>query len=83
MQTERTLTTELIPEEMKKAEMLWWKKVQEDSYSKELNCLNNNATIDNMSTIYQLSPFVDADGIMRMKGRLQYATKFEEEIRFL
>ena len=52
------------------AKELWFKKVQCDSFSEELHQLLSSKHISKSSSLYQLSPFVDEKGIIRMKGRI-------------
>ncbi|XP_055601798.1 uncharacterized protein LOC129750780 [Uranotaenia lowii] len=42
-------------------------------YEKEMSCLTTNKLIPSSSTLLTLNPFVDSDGLMRVRGRIQAA----------
>lgn len=57
------------------------KSVQTD-YFEEMEHLKMQKGIPPNSVIYKLNPFLDAKGIMRVGGRLQYCTSLEYEERY-
>lgn len=49
--------------------------VQHSVYASEINTLNSNSTVSNKSSIRNLNPFLDGNGILRVGGRLQNSLK--------
>ena len=49
------------------------KNVQRESYSEEIQCLQNNRPLSKSSDIRALSPFLDDNGLIRVGGRLEKA----------
>jgi len=74
------VTIAITPEEVKNAETFLFKQAQEDSYGHEMNNLKGpdgdlkKFLVLESSSIRQLRPFIDEDGIMRVSGRLVNAT---------
>ena len=69
---------ELSPDEIKEAEKLWVQQAQKDSFQDEVEQLQKAKMSGarprktcRRSTVKQLSPFLDEDGIIRVGGRLQ------------
>lgn len=56
--------------DINEAKKLWYKKVQYDTYNKEIRDLKKTGFVKKSSQIYQLSPFVNEEGILCMKGRI-------------
>lgn len=52
------------------AKEIWYKKVQSDSYEDEMRQLLASKFVSESSKLYQLSPFIDDNGTIRMKGRI-------------
>lgn len=72
--------TYLSTEELRRAKLIFIKQSQEESYSYEINDLKNNLKISKKSSIIALNPFLDADGILRVGGRLEHANlEFSEK----
>ena len=71
----------MVPKEYDAAENLWWKKTQLDSYSKELGHLQAGKMLSKTSRLYQLSPSLNSDGILRIQGRLNLVTAAEEGVK--
>lgn len=66
---------ELSVIEVEAAESIYLRKGQEESFSADLKC------IDKKSRLYSLSPFIDEEGILRVKGRCDSAVESLEGIR--
>ena len=49
------------------------KSVQEQSYHEELASLAEGCSVSQRSSIFRLSPFIGDDGLLRVKGRLQFS----------
>ena len=47
--------------------------VQKESYEKERNALSQGKPLPRCSSLRKLDPFSDADGLLRIKGRLQHS----------
>ncbi|XP_045473952.1 uncharacterized protein LOC123680207 [Harmonia axyridis] len=74
--------SELLPDEVDRAEKLWFKLVQEACFREEIRSLKNKKPVDKTSRLYKLSPMLDSEGIVRINGRIGesedicYETKF-------
>lgn len=71
-------TGPLTAAETEEAEMYWIRQAQRESFSEEVTALKQNRTIATTSKIAQLRPFLDESGVMRVTGRLQFASEPEE-----
>lgn len=60
----------LTASELKEAEGLLVKKVQWEAFADEISQLSNGEPIKKDNKLIPLSPFLDNDGVLRMKGRL-------------
>lgn len=47
--------------------------VQKGSYEKEMNALSQEKSLPRCSSLRKLDPFLDSNGLLRIKGRLQYS----------
>lgn len=47
------------------------KLMQAECYSKEIHCLRIKQPVPKTSSIFQLDPFLDSEGVLRVTGRLQ------------
>jgi hypothetical protein len=59
----------LEPADIRTAEESWWKWAQQQDYAHEIKQLKKGKPLT--SDLYKFSPFLDTDGILRMKGRRQ------------
>ncbi|XP_075150621.1 uncharacterized protein LOC142224719 [Haematobia irritans] len=66
-------TTYLIATEIDQADREICKWVQLEHFSDEINCLRHGKPISKRSSIYKLVPYLDVDGLLRVKGRLDEA----------
>ena len=55
---------------LKQAEFFVVSQVQQECFSKEIQCLKNNSSLPTSSPLIPLSPFLDDEGILRVGGRL-------------
>ena len=62
----------LTPVELRNAELICFRKAQQDAFAKELFALNNGKAIRKDSHLIKLTPFLDSDGLIRVGGRLQH-----------
>jgi hypothetical protein len=51
------------------AEKLWIKRVQQQHFAPEIKSLVQKSSVSHQSSIYSLSPFLDDEGILRIRGR--------------
>jgi hypothetical protein len=59
--------------ELEGAERAIVRYIQNQTYSKEIHCLSQGQKIPAQSTIHQLQPVLDDEGILRVGGRLRFA----------
>jgi len=64
----------LTPEELIKAEEVWWRKVQSDTFEEERDQLSNGLRVQKGSKLKSLSPYLDQFGVLRVSGRLEKST---------
>ncbi|XP_064486080.1 uncharacterized protein LOC135398624 [Ornithodoros turicata] len=69
----RRRTGQLTSEELTPAEIYWITNVQRDSFAKDIAKLRSSEPLGPDSTICNLSPYLDNDGILRVGGRLQFS----------
>ena len=62
---------ELCSVELKDAERMLYKQTQREAFAEEIDRLSSGLPVAKRSSLVRLSPFLDEEGIMRMKGRLQ------------
>ncbi|XP_062558025.1 uncharacterized protein LOC134222898 [Armigeres subalbatus] len=76
----RSTVATLKKEELQKAEIVLWKQVQFDSFPDEMSVLTKNIQLEpgqsmekisKSSQLYKLSPVLDAEGVLRVRGRLE------------
>ena len=73
IQTNRVKIPAILPSEIAAAEVLWWKKSQADSYPEEIGAMMSANAFPKASRLAQLSPILDKNGILRMRGRIRSA----------
>lgn len=57
-------------DDIHQAEMLWYRKVQFDCYAQELHDLKTKGYVKKSSCLYALSPFIDDNNLICMRGRI-------------
>ncbi|ODM87348.1 Pro-Pol polyprotein, partial [Orchesella cincta] len=65
-----TMKGPLTCEELKEAELLWIRNIQQSSFKREIKSLSNSEELHRASSLKQLTPFIDSDGLLRASGRL-------------
>ncbi|XP_070138797.1 uncharacterized protein [Drosophila bipectinata] len=63
---------------------LWWSgpdSIQQEAFSHELSKLRANKSLSKSNKLSQLSPFIDAQGILRVRGRLRNALQLTTQQR--
>lgn len=68
----------LRTDELISARNVWLRVVQREYYASEIMNLENDKPIHKRSTLLTLSPFLDKNKILRVRGRLMYAQKTDE-----
>lgn len=67
------LTGDLSLNELCEAKVKLLCVVQREVYWEEYCCLKSGQSVSSKSSIFTLSPFPDAVGLMRVQGRLQFS----------
>ncbi|XP_041986627.1 uncharacterized protein LOC121738548 isoform X1 [Aricia agestis] len=65
--------TYLTLQDLKRATNMLIKQVQQEYFFKEISHLQNGESLNNKSQILNLNPILDADGILRVGGRLKHS----------
>ncbi|CAG9813428.1 unnamed protein product [Phaedon cochleariae] len=78
---EITYSKELTVAEIEEAEKKCLEKSQIDSFQEEIIQLKNKERVDTISRIFQLSPFLDTDNLLKMHSRINNAQCLEESVR--
>lgn len=63
----------MLPEELDKAMLFWVRTIQQHEFFGEINALQEQKPIPRNSQILSLNPFIDADGLLRVGGRIHKA----------
>lgn len=70
----------LQQEELRAAELVLWRQAQREGFPEEVRILEKNLRrnaskerIKKSSTLYKMTPVMDTEGVMRVRGRLQQA----------
>ncbi|XP_036346973.1 uncharacterized protein LOC118756307, partial [Rhagoletis pomonella] len=64
---------ELNSAELAKAEMKILRQVQFESFSDEIHAIKQKKCLPKSSFLYQLTPFIDDDGLLKVNGRIDAA----------
>lgn len=76
------LEKELSPNDISKAEIYVFHKIQNDCYENEIKCLRNGKEIPKSSPLNSFSCFIDENDILRIKGRLNNSTELGFSSKF-
>ncbi|XP_029165881.1 uncharacterized protein LOC114936752, partial [Nylanderia fulva] len=60
----------LTVEELESALLLWVKLTQQLYFSSEIKTLKSQRSLSTSSSLYRLTPFLDSEGLLRLRGRL-------------
>ncbi|XP_029166951.1 uncharacterized protein LOC114937603 [Nylanderia fulva] len=63
----------LHPEEIQKAKHYWLRVMQSEMFSVEISTLQRQLPLQKTSSLSTLNPYLDADGLLRIRGRLRHA----------
>ncbi|XP_064470262.1 uncharacterized protein LOC135385016 [Ornithodoros turicata] len=69
--TEDTPTGPLTAEEIRAAETYWIRRTQDEQYQPEIHALSKQRSVRPESELFQINPFLDDRGMLRVTGRLQ------------
>lgn len=72
--TEKT-SGPLRTQEINEAELYWLRQEQREHLSREIRSTQENTRLPRDSPLRELSLFIDSDGLLRVKGRLQHSLK--------
>ena len=67
------------PAIQRQAEMVIIKSLQKEAYGEEIECIRNERKLTKRSTLLKLSPVIDAQGVLRVGGRLEQGELTNEE----
>ncbi|XP_055605119.1 uncharacterized protein LOC129753329 [Uranotaenia lowii] len=73
IQETKLSTGVLTQSELQAAEICIFRQAQKDAYAEEISLLSSsdkNITLPKRSPLYKVSPFLDANGVLRMRGRI-------------
>ena len=70
---ERRQLGDLSFEELEKGKILLFRVAQRQVYAQEVQALEQNTPLSKRSTLFHLSPLLDDNGLLRIKGRLDNA----------
>ena len=76
-----SIYSELTIQEIHKAELLWIKYVQRQCFPGELVNLHSGEPVSRQSCLAQLSPELDKDGVIHLKGCLSAMLELDEDIK--
>ncbi|XP_062541127.1 uncharacterized protein LOC134209160 [Armigeres subalbatus] len=88
--TVRSTTVPLKREEYQKAEAYLWRSAQADCFGDEIRTIKKNRQLplqqqqqlEKSSSLYNLSPFLDTEDVLRMEGRAAQGSSLPFELRF-
>lgn len=69
--------------EIDKARLFWIKHIQQLYFKQEINLLSQDASLPNSSSLTRLTPFIDANQLLRTGGRLQHSNLSEDSKHLL
>ncbi|CAG7709918.1 unnamed protein product, partial [Allacma fusca] len=72
---------ELSSNDLERAQRLWWKAVQRESFADDLVRLKSGMSLQG-SRLQTLSPFLDDDGVLRVRGRTEISDELSEDTKF-
>jgi len=76
------ISDKLQSNEIREAEIWWWKNSQLQSFPEEIKSLLKQREIARSSRLWKLNVYLDNEGVMRIRGRLENATGIGEETKF-
>ncbi|XP_070075741.1 uncharacterized protein [Drosophila takahashii] len=79
--SEAPLSGPISVKEFSKAMFTLVRIVQQEAFSNELSKLRTNKSLPNSNKLSQLLPFIDAQGILRVRGRLRNALQLTTQER--
>ncbi|XP_062708631.1 uncharacterized protein LOC134288289 [Aedes albopictus] len=71
----------LCLEEIRKAEQFWFRQIQREAFTEEVDALSNQKEVSRSSSIFKLSPWLDSHGVLRMRGRTSHCAFITEEAK--
>lgn len=71
----------LTSDELREAETVLIRNAQHESYRDEINSLNESGVVSAQSKIAGMNPYIDTDGVLRSKSRLDLSEAVSEEVK--
>ncbi|XP_065086854.1 uncharacterized protein LOC135708681 [Ochlerotatus camptorhynchus] len=68
------LIARLLPRELDRAQTIYIRHVQQQYFREELDRLRQQVEVSSHSSLHQLKPFLDEEGVLRVGGRLQQSS---------
>lgn len=81
MRKQNCSSKSLMVAELINAEYMWCRNVQKEIFTDEYKALLNGVPIGNRSKLYQLNPFLDENGLIRMNGRLVLTSEIDDNVK--
>ncbi|KAG5874781.1 hypothetical protein JTB14_016271 [Gonioctena quinquepunctata] len=78
---ERKTVSGLLPEEIDIAEKKWIKIAQKEDFESEIEDMRKLKKVTKESRLYQLTPYLDEENIIRMSGRLKHAPNLDDNYK--
>jgi hypothetical protein len=77
---ETKLSGELAYDEITSAKIMVFQLEQKEAFASEFDCLDSGKAVPKQSPLKKFNPFLDTDGLMKVKGRLQFSNlSFDEK----
>lgn len=68
----------IMQHEIRAAKIFWLKRIQAESFPQDLASLTKTDTVSRSSPLQALSPYLDDDGLICVRGRLRRADLYEK-----
>ncbi|OXA55960.1 hypothetical protein Fcan01_08998 [Folsomia candida] len=68
---------QLCPEALVRAQQWWWRTSQQESFPNEWECLSAELPLPKKSKLSKLCPYLDKDGVLRARGRIDNAAQVD------
>ncbi|XP_021966036.1 uncharacterized protein LOC110861240 [Folsomia candida] len=72
---------ELCPEELARAQQWWCRASQQENFPNEWECVSADLPLPKKSKLSKLCPYLDKDGVLRVRGRIDNAAQGDASMR--
>lgn len=69
-----SMVKSITPEEYSETLLYWVKHTQKEEYAEEIKAIKKGEAVNKSSRLAKFVPFIDEDGLVRMRGRLEHAS---------